>query len=207
MDSMNSITEGTFFDYVLGATLRNEGGLLEEASAAKLGDPGGETYKGVTAATLKRLGIEKRPSELTSDEVRSIYFEHYWGYKGGPRAIVPVSPALALAVFDAGVQHGPSRAVRMLQSVTGAKADGYFGSKSYDAVMYGGEGTAIIRFHEARRRLLTRWVQLNPSRLPLLTGLIGRVDLMERTALYVLVDEQPERALTKEFNLSGLTRA
>ena len=198
---------GVFFDYVLAVTLKNEGGLLEERKAAKVGDPGGETYKGITAATLKRLKIKKAPRELTDDEVREIYRVNYWALKGGPREIVPVSPAVALAVFDAGVQHSPRRAIRWLQKVVRAKQDGHVGEKTRDALRWCGEGAAIIRFHEQRRLHLTRWVQLNVIRLPLLTGLISRVDLMERTALLALVDEVGYyRKLGEEFKGVILSR-
>jgi lysozyme family protein len=196
-----------FFDYCLDVVLRNEGGLLTDASAAKVGDPGGETYKGITAATLVRLGIEKTPSSLTDEEVREIYRTEYYAIKGGPRTIVPESPGLALAVFDAGVQHGPRRAIMWAQIIAGTKADGIVGPITLKALNRLGEATAIVRFHEMRRLHVSRWVQMNPSRLPLLTGLIGRIDLMERTALYVLVDEASHRTLSEVFTSGGLTRA
>ena len=198
-NAMRAEIGGVFFDHVLAVMLRNEGGLLRERDAANVGDPGGETYKGITAVTLKRLGFKKRPGELIDDEVREIYREHYWALKGGPRTLVPTSPAVALAVFDAAVQHGPPRAMRWLQRAVGSKQDGIAGPKTCDALRWSGEGTTIIRFHAIRRMHLTRWVQLNVIRLPLLTGLIGRVDLMERTALLALVDEMGYRELREEF--------
>lgn len=197
----------TFFDYALGVVLRNEGGLVETAAASALGDPGGETYKGITAKTLQGLGIEKAPSLLTDEEIRTIYFDHYWAIAGGPRVLMPDGPGLALAVFDAGVQSGVRTAIRWLQEAIGAKVDGVVGPRTCEAVRRAGELTAIIRFHELRRLSLCRFVQLNAARLPMLPGLIGRVDLVERTALYVLLDEHEATELRDVASSEALVRA
>lgn len=94
-----------------------EGGLVDDPK-----DPGG----------LTNLGISQRAHpELTADQIRAltrpaaapIYLAKYWT----PSRCGELPWALAIALFDGAVQHGPVEAVTILQRASGAIEDGAFG--------------------------------------------------------------------------------
>jgi lysozyme family protein len=77
-----------------------------------------------------------------------IYRQRYWSPICGER----MAPALALLVFDAAVNNGVSRAVRLLQASVGAKEDGLLGPRTLAAVA-ASDPVAICREFQARRLL------------------------------------------------------
>ena len=170
----------TLFDQLMAIVFKNEGGFVSASRAAEIGDPGGETNFGITEVTLRRLGIDKRPEDLSQAECVEIYREHY--YK--PVAFFEGSdPGLTLILFDSAVQHGDDRAVRFLQRAVGAKPDGDFGPKTRAAAAAITPTLVLIRTCQQRRRLLTRWVQADAAhRTQLLFGLIERVDRILESA-------------------------
>ena len=187
------------FTFALGVILANEGGLVTDTAADALGDPGGVTNFGITQATLDRLGLDLRATDLTQEQAAGVYFDHYWQGLHGPVTVAQVSPAMALAVFDATVQHGLSSASRLLQVAIGATPDGVMGPMTRERIGDVGEATAIVRFHERRRLLLTKWAQKDPKRLAMVPGLVSRVDLMERQAFTMLVENEPGLPLCIAF--------
>jgi len=83
-----------------------------------------------------RFGISERahPGEdiqhLTRERAVQIYHDSYWLPVGADQ----LPPALALCVFDAGVNQGPTLAVQMLQRVLRVPEDGRMGPKTLAAV-------------------------------------------------------------------------
>lgn len=116
------------FSVALAFTLEAEGGYARES-----GDPGGETKYGVSRRAFPGLDI----ASLTRAEAARIYREHYWS---GPEMDRLPAP-LAVAVFDAGVNTGVRRAIRMLQKSLNAirpespplAADGIIGPLTLEA--------------------------------------------------------------------------
>ena len=107
-----------------------EGGKVDDPT-----DRGGRTAYGVTQATYdafraKRGLPDKDVWDIPQEDVDAIYWEMFW--KPSKCDILP--DPLDLVVFDSAVQHGPSRALKWLQSALGVTPDGSFGPKSVQAL-------------------------------------------------------------------------
>jgi lysozyme family protein len=113
----------------LDITLKHEGGWADHPK-----DPGGATMKGVTLATYRRYfpGATKAQLRAISDaNLQRIYRDGFWNPINGE--LLPWG--LDLAVFDYGVNSGPSRAAKALQAIVGVPQDGKVGAKTLAAVM------------------------------------------------------------------------
>lgn len=119
----------TAFDTALAAVLAEEGGFVNDAR-----DPGGMTCCGVTKATWERwcghTASEADMRALTPAKVSPLYRAQYWN----ALHCDSLPGALALCVFDFGVNAGVSRAGRMLQQLVSATQDGVIGPKTLTAV-------------------------------------------------------------------------
>lgn len=112
------------FDACLAVTLPHEGGWSDHAK-----DPGGATMKGITLATFRRWKPMATKAELraiSDADVRMIYAQDYWKPVRGN----DLPAGVDLAVFDYGVNSGPLRAKKTLQSTVGVTADGQIGSET-----------------------------------------------------------------------------
>ena len=178
------------FDRVLNITLQNEGGYVSAEQARAIGDDGKATNLGITQVTLDRLGFKTLlAKDVTPSLARGIYFDHYWALPYGARSLVTLAPAVALAVFDAGVQHDPRLAIRMFQRAAGAEPDGFAGSRTAAAAEAKGLVRVLVNFHRRRRRLVVRWVLRDVDRRKaLLLGVVTRVDRMEHASLEWLAE-------------------
>lgn len=131
--------------------LRYEGGFTNDPN-----DPGNwtggavgagwcrGTKWGVSAASFPTLDIRN----LTEDDARTIYFQRYWVPISGER----LPPPLALLVFDAAVNLGVPRAVRLLQSAVKTEQDGLLGPQTLGAV-HAADPIAICVEFQAKRLL------------------------------------------------------
>lgn len=168
------------FERCLIMVLENEGGYVSPERAKSIADHGGETNLGITEVTLRRLGIDLKPSEVTYEIAKDIYYEHYWK----PVAFAAdLYPGLTLAMFDAEVQHG--RGVKFLQQALEVTADGIPGPKTKAALTAAVQASVIgllLDYHRQRRQLMTRWLQQDVKRLQLTFGVIDRVDRVCRAA-------------------------
>lgn len=122
-----------FFEVALEHVLRFEGGYVDHPL-----DPGGATNFGITRRTLaKWRGVtpfwnlpKSEVKNLKPTEVREIYRAKYWRPSGAH--LLP--PAIGLVVFDFAVHSGPKVAVKKLQQLVGARADGQVGPETIGAV-------------------------------------------------------------------------
>ncbi len=117
------------FDRALSATLKHEGGWADHPK-----DPGGATNRGITLATFRRLvkpGATKADLKaITTEQVAAVYRKGFWS-----QVLADQLPGgVDFAVFDYAVNSGPVRAVKALQALVGAKADGVVGPKTIAAV-------------------------------------------------------------------------
>ena len=115
------------FDKCLAVTLAHEGGYSDHKS-----DPGGATMKGITLTTYRQYYPDASKADLraiSDKDVERIYRVGYWGPIRGEELPAGVD----LAVFDYGVNSGPSRAAKALQASVGAAVDGKVGPQTVTA--------------------------------------------------------------------------
>ena len=136
------------FKEALEVILHHEGGYVNHPK-----DPGGETNLGVTKRVYEEWGGTKDMKELTPEDVEPIYQKNYWD----KLKCDELPEALALCVFDFGVNAGPGRAAKYLQSLVGAlPIDGGIGPMTLAAVdkyidKFSVE-LAVERYQEARQK-------------------------------------------------------
>ena len=134
------------FDNCLKIILRHEGGFVNHPA-----DPGGATKYGIIRRTLRRW--RGRPvsvddvRRLTRREAGKIYHAWYWRPIRGD----DLPAGVDLVVFDYAVNSGRGRAVKALQKVIGARADGLVGPRTLAAVRRHGVDRVIRDV--SRRRL------------------------------------------------------
>jgi lysozyme family protein len=87
----------------LAETLRHEGGYFNHPK-----DPGGETMYGIIKTVARANGYTGPMKQIPMDLVKRIYREDYWKKVRGDS----LPEGVDLAVFDFGVNSGPSRANR-----------------------------------------------------------------------------------------------
>lgn len=115
---------------VLKLSTNNEGGYSNHPR-----DPGGPTNHGITIATLRAHRGSATIADvkaLSLDEANQIYVKNYWKPIWGDQ----LPAGLDYAVFDFGINSGPSRAVKTLQGLLpGCAIDGVMGPKTIAAVL------------------------------------------------------------------------
>ena len=138
------------FGTCLKHVLQYEGGYVDHPR-----DPGGATNKGITIGTLSRyLGrraTKQDVRDISDVTVAKIYRRDYWDAVRGDA--LPVG--LDLVAFDGGVNSGPSRGIKWMQTGLGVVADGKVGPQTLAAAKRGGVG-AIERACAARMGFLQR---------------------------------------------------
>ena len=137
------------FERAVTAVLKHEGGYVDHPK-----DPGGATNKGVTIATFRRYvkpsGTKADLKALTVEQAKTVYRRQYWDAVHGAE----LPSGLDFAVFDFGVNSGPSRAVKTLQRLVGAAPDGKIGPVTLDAVRARGTLKLIKEYQDARLAFL-----------------------------------------------------
>lgn len=110
------------FAACVAVTLPFEGGYSNHPK-----DPGKATNRGITIGVLsEELGRKATVADikaLTEARAVSIYERRYWNAVRGN----DLPAGVDLATFDYGVNSGPARAAKALQSVVGAPTDGRIG--------------------------------------------------------------------------------
>uniref|UniRef100_UPI003BA8A56D glycoside hydrolase family 108 protein n=1 Tax=Stappia sp. TaxID=1870903 RepID=UPI003BA8A56D len=136
------------FPRALEWVLVHEGGYVNHPR-----DPGGATNRGVTQRTYdgwrKRQGKPKRSvRQIEADEVRAIYRRQYWDAVRADE----LPHGVDYAVFDFAVNSGPSRSVKSLQEVIGARVDGVVGEETLGKCQTMRSAEIIERLCERRMR-------------------------------------------------------
>lgn len=118
------------FDRAFALTVGHEGGLVDHPS-----DPGGLTKFGITKRDFPALDIPN----LTLDEARELYLEHYWTAAGLDRV---GDGEIACKMFDMGVNMGARRMTIVVQQAINyllrrgdeLEVDGILGPLTVEAV-------------------------------------------------------------------------
>lgn len=134
------------YNKCLETILHHEGGYVNHPK-----DPGGETNLGVTKRVYEEFGGTKDMKDLTVEDVAPIYKKGYWDKMRGD----DLPNGLDLCVFDFGVNAGPGRAAKYLQTMIGTVADGGIGpntlAKVAEYVEEHGLAKVIDNYQEARQ--------------------------------------------------------
>jgi len=159
-----------------------EGGYVDHPR-----DPGGATNLGVTLATLRAW--RKRPvskadvKALGKTEATAIYKAQYWDKVAGD----DLPAGLDYAMFDFGINSGPSRAVKFLQRILGVKVDGVIGAMTLEAVTKHPTVHLIKKLCDERiawLRRLNTWDTFGK-------GWTRRIEHVRATALSFVMDQEP----------------
>lgn len=105
------------FDQAITHILANEGGYVNDPD-----DPGGETNYGISKRSYPAMDIRN----MTEQGARDIYRRDYWDRCRCDE----LQDGVALLVFDAAVNHGPGKAIKLLQKSAGVAADGIIGRRT-----------------------------------------------------------------------------
>ena len=164
------------FDHCLRFVLYREGGLSDHSA-----DRGGRTNCGVTQKTYdtyrRNAGLSLRDvAKITFDEVEGLYRTMFWNV--AKCGVLP--QPLDLYVFDAAVNHGPGRAVKLLQRALGVGDDGIVGPVTIDALqeeVAAGQLPDLARnFLAIRLSFYEQIVDNDPSQEVFLAGWENRIE-------------------------------
>lgn len=108
------------FDRALALVLRHEGGLVDDPN-----DPGGLTNFGISQRAYP--GVDIRALDQVAAGV--IYRRDYWDAVKGDQ----LPEGLAICVFDAAVNMGTDKAIRLLQKACSVQVDGILGPNTLRA--------------------------------------------------------------------------
>jgi lysozyme family protein len=162
------------FKECLDLVLKSEGGYVNNPA-----DPGGMTNLGVTKRVWEEFigheADEKEMRSLTPEKVAPLYEQKYWRPCYGE--VLP--RGLDFVVFSMGVNAGPGRSVKLLQSAIGCVPDGVIGPKTRGLICDSNTAIIISKFSEARREYYR-----SLKNFPIFgKGWLARVDKEESEAL------------------------
>jgi len=112
------MTYTDLFNRCIEIVLRNEGGYVNHPN-----DPGGETNMGIAKKFYPDLDIKN----LTRNHAIQIYHSDYWNKMN---LLGIYDENLVLHIFDMGVNAGIRTAIKIVQRIVEAQADGIIGPES-----------------------------------------------------------------------------
>lgn len=180
---MRRVTADARFQTSLERAKFSEGGYVNHPA-----DRGGPTKYGITQATLADWRGQRVSADdvklLTWQEASRIYRKHYWDAVRADE--LPVG--LDYLVFDMAINHGPKRAVMILQDALGVVPDGIFGPATLRAVhAIREDNAAVIReieeTAEKRELFYAGIIARNPSQAVFRDGWANRGARVEAEAL------------------------
>ena len=166
-------------DELLDEVIAREGGFVHHPA-----DRGGPTRFGITQAALSawlgRPATVDEVRQLDEETAREIYVARYLA---GPR-IDTLPSEIVPQVFDMAVNHGPRRAVRILQEVLGLAGwrvdiDGVVGPQSRKATFEAQEAMGPFLANaiaDQRASFYRRLVAADPSQRVFLRGWLNRAE-------------------------------
>lgn len=169
------------FNITYNNTLTHEGGYVSPEVANKIGDSGGETYKGIarnpnpswpgwkiideykrgnsawyTYSGVRYFGL-KHGSYIPSKELDALHAKYiktnFWDVN---RLDEVKNQSLAQFLFDIGYGSGPGVAATHIQTVLGITADGKIGEKSIKAINSANQKSLFEKLQEFRLAWLER---------------------------------------------------
>ena len=160
------------FETLVGQVLHREGGYIVHKA-----DRGGATNMGITQRTYSMWRNDTGRGyqdirALTLDEAVEIYRANYWT----PARCDDLPREIRDLHFDAAVNHGVSRAGKMLQAACGVTQDGVVGPATLGAIA--GMDMALLRarYINARYRFYGEIVQRDRSQFAFIAGWMRRME-------------------------------
>lgn len=169
------------FEPSLKWVLQSEGGNDDDPA-----DRGGRTSRGITQREYDAwCHLHKSPSgdvwKATKETIDAIYFQQYW---------VPNCDPLPLGVdyayFDMNVNHGSSRATKILQQALDVPVDGHFGVVTMAAARDANPKVLIEAITEKRIAFYKAIEAHNPSQKRFDRGWMNRAKAVRTQALAML---------------------
>ena len=134
------------FDKAFDLLIGNEGGYVNNPA-----DPGGETNWGITRAVAVDNGYSGSMKSMPKETAKQIYKKMYWDKLQCDQLPFVV----AFQLFDAGVNHGNSQAVKFLQRALSVVDDGVIGAKTIAATNSLDDFQIVILFNAERIEFYT----------------------------------------------------
>jgi lysozyme family protein len=162
------MSEFDLFRLCLAHVLKSEGGYVNHPN-----DKGGATNKGITQAVfseyLKSRGLPvESVREITPADVERIYATRYWN----AAKCREFPPKVAAVLFDAAVNHGVTKAIKLLQRALGLAEDGIVGPKTLAASEAFGVSEV---FCKTREKFYRDIVAAKPDQAVFLRGWLNRI--------------------------------
>jgi len=161
--------------YAIRVTLGEEGGYSDRKA-----DRGGATNYGVTQRTYdefcKLSGRPQRPVKQISMEEVLLIYGTYW--KDAHCSYIP--EPLDVLVFDAAINHGPRRAIKLLQQTLGVDVDGIAGRGTMQALheeMTNGDIVELCTLYlEHRKNFFNEIIAKRPDQEVFRDGWYNRIE-------------------------------
>lgn len=145
-------------------------------------DRGGETKYGIAKNANPDLNIKT----LDLADAMEIYMARYWVVGKCDKLTFPLS----FIHYDGCVNHGISRAAKILQQAVGASIDGKIGANTLNLANNRNVPNTIREVANIRREFYNNIVRRNPSQKIFLKGWMRRINEIEETTLS-LFDDSP----------------
>lgn len=143
--------------------LKNEGGYVNHPN-----DPGGETNFGIAKKFYPDLDIKN----LTHNQAIEIYHLDYWDKMN---LLGINNENLVLHLFDMGVNAGIKTAIKMIQRIVGAKADGSIGPITTGLINDYPEDLAEL-YKAERKKYYSNLARRKPDLQVFLNGWLNRIE-------------------------------
>ena len=156
------------FDDIIPHILEREGGFVSHPN-----DRGGATNFGITARVYQNWTGDPNADvkNLTKSEAAQIYLELYW--KPSKADLLP--DVVRDIHFDAAVNHGPSRAAKLLQTAAKVEVDGAIGMKTIAAALDIDPELLKFRYITARYKFYGDIIRRDRSQLAFMAGWMARM--------------------------------
>lgn len=139
-------------------------------------DTGGLTKYGIA----QNANLEVDVQNLTLVQAMDVYYNKYWL---AGRCDKLINPAVTIFQFDMTVNHGLSRAAKILQQACGVVADGVLGPKSLAAANAADPAKLIKEMSAIREARYHAIVKANATQAKFLKGWLRRNDEVTKYAL------------------------
>jgi len=160
------------FDKALEFVLAAEGGYVNDPD-----DAGGETNFGISKRAYPDLDI----ANLTLHDAQNIYYRDYWLKCKCDQ----LPPQFGVAVFGSAVNHGPRRAIKLLQETLKTDVDGIIGQHTLAAASMQNNRYMLSRFMSFRGQYYADIVIRKPDQHKFLRGWLRRLFKLQQFVLEV----------------------